>query len=81
MTAPHDQGHPIDMRAAALDTLFPDWRTSSYSSGGGNCVKVGIASVVGIRDSKDHQQTTLVIDRKGWRAFIAHTKGGMFTPA
>nr|WP_033339838.1 DUF397 domain-containing protein [Catenuloplanes japonicus] len=61
--------------------MFPDWRTSSYSSGGGNCVKVAFAHAVGIRDSKDLQQATLIIDRGGWRAFIDHTKGGMFNPA
>jgi len=48
------------------------WRTSSYSSGGGqNCVEVGPAGrLVGVRDSKNRAVGALAVSPRAWAAFI-----------
>ncbi|MER7891413.1 DUF397 domain-containing protein [Micromonospora sp. NPDC094482] len=52
------------------------WRTSSRSSGNGNCVEVGpIAGRVAVRDSKDPSGPVLVFPPVAWRAFVAGVDG------
>ncbi|MFI7214088.1 DUF397 domain-containing protein [Micromonospora maritima] len=47
------------------------WRTSTRSSSnGGDCV--GVAGVVGVRDSRDRSGPVLVFTPPAWRAFVAH---------
>lgn len=51
---------------------FSSWSTSSYSSGGDNCVAVSLADggapVVGVRDSQHPDLTTLTLPAGEWVA-------------
>jgi hypothetical protein len=50
------------------------WRTSSYSSNGGDCVEVGHrAQEVLIRDTKDRRGGTLTIPHCTWQALLDST--------
>ncbi|WP_030885714.1 DUF397 domain-containing protein [Streptomyces varsoviensis] len=53
------------------------WRTSSYSSGNGQCVEVGEGArgVVPVRDSKSPSGPVLVFGAAAWGPFIARLKG------
>lgn len=48
------------------------WRTSSYSSGGTNCVQVAYLDegIVALRDSKDTDKPPLLFTGSGCRAFM-----------
>jgi Domain of unknown function (DUF397) len=49
-----------------------DWRKSSYSSStGGQCVEVGTADAVLIRDTVNRQGLTLSVSGAAWAAFLA----------
>lgn len=49
------------------------WQTSSYSTGGQNCVEVtDTASVIGIRDTKNRAHGALTVSRATWSTFV-HT--------
>ncbi len=51
------------------------WRKASYSSGnGGNCVEVGTAERVAVRDSKDPHGSKLAFTPDAWRAFVRRVK-------
>jgi hypothetical protein len=51
------------------------WRKSSWSNGGGECVEVGLApEVVGVRDTKDRQGGMLAMTREAWSRFIGAVK-------
>ncbi|MFG1839928.1 DUF397 domain-containing protein [Micromonospora sp. NPDC049175] len=55
----------------AHDLTRADWRTSSRSSGNGNCVEVATAGGrVAVRDSKDRSGPALAFDPVAWRAFV-----------
>jgi hypothetical protein len=60
---------------------FSNWRKSSWSSGGDNCVEVAFApdGSVGVRDSKDkgHGPVLDFTDAE-WRAFVRGVKGHEF---
>ena len=48
------------------------WRTSSYSGTREACVEVAVTpTTVGVRDSKDRDAGTLVVNRQRWAAFIS----------
>ncbi|MBO4210663.1 DUF397 domain-containing protein [Micromonospora echinofusca] len=48
------------------------WRTSSRSSGNGNCVEVAAGSTaVAVRDSKDRGGPVLAFPAASWRSFLA----------
>ncbi|WP_055587869.1 DUF397 domain-containing protein [Peterkaempfera griseoplana] len=53
---------------------------SSYSGSQGECVEVArnLHGIVGVRDSKDPQGTTLVLPVAAWSAFLAGVKAGDF---
>ncbi|WP_431974410.1 DUF397 domain-containing protein [Micromonospora haikouensis] len=56
----------------ALDLSRAAWRTSSRSSGNGNCVEVATADGrVAVRDSKDRGGPALVFAPQAWGAFVA----------
>jgi hypothetical protein len=60
---------------------YTGWRTSSYSSGNGNCVEVARRAArdgrVGVRDSKQHGQgPVLEFTAAQWAAFIQAAKAG-----
>ncbi|RKN06309.1 DUF397 domain-containing protein [Streptomyces radicis] len=58
------------------------WRTSSYSTNGGNCVEIGegITHAVPVRDSKNPMGPALVFSGDQWDGFMIALKGGaLFT--
>lgn len=59
------------------EPTFTNWRKSTKSSGGGNCVEVAHDRVtVGVRDTKDRTGGTLVFSAAGWRAFLDGLREG-----
>ncbi|WP_418154918.1 DUF397 domain-containing protein [Actinoalloteichus caeruleus] len=51
------------------------WCKSSYCEGGNNCVEVGQApGVVAVRDTKNRDGGTLVVDRGTFATFLAAVK-------
>ncbi|WP_329521138.1 DUF397 domain-containing protein [Spirillospora sp. NBC_01491] len=55
------------------------WRTSTYSTGGGNnCVQVAQVGgrAVGVRDSKAPDDGALVLSPESWRDLAALVKAG-----
>jgi hypothetical protein len=57
-----------------------DWRKSSYSSqGSSNCVEVaGLATAIGVRDSKDRSGPVLTFSASAWQSFGEAVKAGRF---
>ncbi len=54
-----------------------EWRKSSYSGGGNQCVEVAQASAsVAVRDSKNPDGDHLIFGIAEWRAFLASVKRG-----
>jgi hypothetical protein len=63
------------------DVEYTGWRTSSYSSGNGNCVEVALAAGggVGVRDTKQHGRgPVLEFTAAQWAAFVGAAKAGHF---
>jgi hypothetical protein len=60
--------------------LPAQWRKSSYSTNGGNCVEIGdgVPGVIPVRDSKDPHGPALAFDTDAWTAFLADVKAGRF---
>ncbi|RLP82612.1 MULTISPECIES: DUF397 domain-containing protein [unclassified Micromonospora] len=55
----------------AYDPTRADWRTSTRSSGNGNCVEVAtVDGQVAVRDSKDRSGPVLAFDASAWRTFL-----------
>ncbi|WFB09426.1 DUF397 domain-containing protein [Streptomyces sp. LX-29] len=53
------------------------WRTSSYSSGNGQCVEIAfLHGVVATRDSKNPDGPTLAFPVPVWAAFVASVTEG-----
>jgi len=56
-----------------------EWRKSSYSGSGNNCVEVAtMAAAVAVRDSKNPDGGHLVFDAEDWKAFIRSIKRGEY---
>lgn len=58
---------------------FTNWRKSTRSNPGGNCVEVGFtsdATETGIRDTKDRSYGTLAVSAGTWSAFLSTVKTG-----
>jgi hypothetical protein len=53
-----------------------DWRKSTFSSNGGNCVEIArnLPGLVAVRDSKDPGGPALVFSPADWEAFTARLK-------
>ena len=53
-----------------------NWRTSSHSSGsGGQCVEAASADgAVMVRDSTNHDGSTLTISATAWSQFLTHVR-------
>jgi hypothetical protein len=47
-----------------------NWRTSSYSTGHGECVEVATAEAVLIRDTTDRGGNTLRVAAGAWTQFL-----------
>jgi len=62
-----------------VDGTFTNWRKSSRSSAGDNCVEVATSdSLVGVRDSKNPGNGALTFDHGTWTAFLAGVNSGCF---
>ena len=60
------------------DTADLKWRKSTYSSnGGGECVEVGSADRVLVRDTKDRSGPVLRFSPAAWRRFADQVKTGV----
>lgn len=52
-----------------------DWRKSSYSSAqGGQCVEVGNADGVMVRDTTNRDGGTLTFSTEAWQTFLGNLK-------
>jgi hypothetical protein len=52
-----------------------EWRKSSYSGGGNQCVEVAqIGAVIAVRDSKNPGDGPLTFDTAEWASFLADIK-------
>ncbi|MBQ6357492.1 MAG: DUF397 domain-containing protein [Clostridia bacterium] len=52
-----------------------NWRKSTYSDGGGNCVEVAeTASVTHVRDSKDIRIPGFTASNEAWTALVEYAK-------
>ncbi|AEV84384.1 hypothetical protein ACWT_3361 [Actinoplanes sp. SE50] len=63
------------------DPSFTQWRTSSRSSGGANCVEVSPADnapLIAVRDTKNRSGGMLVFTGRTWADFIAVVRAGEF---
>ncbi|MGH3517377.1 MAG: DUF397 domain-containing protein [Haloechinothrix sp.] len=62
------------------DLTGTQWRKSSYSTGGGECVEVADAPDGGrwLRDSKDRSHPAHYFTAAEWDAFIRGVKDGEF---
>jgi hypothetical protein len=61
-------------------STFTNWRKSSRSGGGDNCVEVGFApdGTVGVRDTKDPTGPVLTFASTAWEAFTRGIRAGEF---
>jgi hypothetical protein len=58
-----------------MEDLGRDWRTSSFSGNGGECVEVGQADdAVAVRDTKDRAGAVLRFTPDAWRSFADQLK-------
>ena len=65
------------MTADHPDASGAQWRKSSYSANGGNCVEVtSLPGVVAVRDSKNPDGPRLGVTGSAWSAFVAGIRHG-----
>ena len=57
-----------------MEAINQNWRKSSYSGNGGECVEVATRhpGTICVRDSKDPHGPVLVITRDEWASLTAH---------
>ena len=73
----HPEGTDITMR----DRTFTGWHKSTLSSGGDNCVEVGLGDdgTIGVRDTKQRGEgSVLVFFPEEWEAFVGGVRQGEF---
>ncbi|RKN35865.1 DUF397 domain-containing protein [Streptomyces hoynatensis] len=61
------------------DMTSAEWRRSTYSGNGGNCVEVrdGVPGVVPVRDSKVPGGPQLAVGAGAWSAFVTSLKSDL----
>ena len=57
-----------------MEAIDPRWRKSSYSDNGGECVEVGKAGRVLVRDTQDRTGPVLRLTPAAWRKFTDQVK-------
>jgi hypothetical protein len=58
-----------------MEDLGRDWRKSSFSGNGGECVEVGqFRDAVAVRDTKDRTGAVLRFTPDAWRSFADQLK-------
>jgi hypothetical protein len=58
-----------------IPKALTDWRVSSYSDNGSNCVEVRVAAgAVNVRDTKDRDGGQLDVSALAWRAAAARLR-------
>jgi hypothetical protein len=61
------------------DVSRAQWRKSSYSGGGNNCVEIAeVAGARAVRDSKNPDGGHLIFGPDAWQAFITDVKRGRY---
>jgi Domain of unknown function (DUF397) len=76
--------NPEGLNVMLSDGVFTQWRKSSLSSGGDNCVEVGFAmdGRVAVRDTKQNGDgPVLVFFPSEWEAFLGGVAQGEFDRA
>jgi len=65
------------------DLSAVQWRKSTYSTNGGDCIELGqgLPGVAPVRDSKDPQGPALVFPAAAFAAFVDAVKAGEFPNA
>ncbi|GIE29398.1 transcriptional regulator [Actinoplanes italicus] len=65
------------------DLIGADWRKSTRSGGGNDCVEVAdnLPRIVAVRDTKNRDGGTLIFTRGQWSEFLAGVKDGEFDRA
>ena len=63
-----------------INPRFSNWKKSTKSDSGGNCVEVATdaSGAIGVRDSKNPVGAILVFNAKEWRAFADAARKGFF---
>jgi len=60
-------------------TVPVNWRTSSFSNGGGQCIEVGeLGRATAVRDSKAPEAGHLVLEGRQWASFVEAVKRDRF---
>ncbi|MEU4830209.1 DUF397 domain-containing protein [Streptosporangium sp. NPDC023615] len=64
----------------SLDLSGAEFRKSSYSVGGNDCVEVAtnLPGLIAVRDSKNPSGPTLTFTAKGWNDFLAGVRADAF---
>ena len=58
-----------------MEAIDHNWRKSSYSGNGGECVEVGhVQRAIAVRDTKDCAAALLRFSPAAWRKFADHVK-------
>lgn len=66
-------------QAASAALASAQWRKSSYSTGGNQCLEVAdLGATIAVRDSKNPGAGHLAFGAGGWRAFLEDAKRGRF---
>jgi hypothetical protein len=64
-----------------MESTALKWRKSNYSgNGGANCVEVGTADRVLVRDTKDRTGPVLRFSPEAWRRFTGQVKRSLAGP-
>ena len=53
-----------------MEDMITQWRKSTYSGNGGECIEAANKTVVYVRDSKDKNGPHLEISPETWHSFI-----------
>lgn len=63
---------------SSASELAVQWRKSTYSDNGGQCVELGhgLADAAPVRDSKDPSGPVLTFTPAAWSAFVAAIRTG-----